>query len=47
MEELYMDGLIILRAIWEDGRKISESRIDSGEEAAPPAAEDDGAGGGD
>lgn len=26
-EELYMDGKLILRAIWEDGRKISEERI--------------------
>ncbi|MDR1286925.1 MAG: hypothetical protein LBK08_04875 [Treponema sp.] len=27
IEELYMDGKIILRAVWEDGRKISEERI--------------------
>jgi hypothetical protein len=27
IEELYMDGKVILRAIWEDGRKISEERI--------------------
>lgn len=26
-EELYMNGKVILRAIWEDGRKISEERI--------------------
>jgi hypothetical protein len=27
-EELYMDGKLILRAFWEDGRKISEERIE-------------------
>jgi hypothetical protein len=27
VEELYMNGEIVLRAIWEDGRKISEERI--------------------
>jgi hypothetical protein len=27
IEELYMDGEPILRALWEDGRKISEERI--------------------
>jgi hypothetical protein len=27
-EELYMDGKVILRAIWEDGRKISEERVE-------------------
>jgi hypothetical protein len=27
IEELYMDGEPILRAVWEDGRKISEERI--------------------
>ncbi|GHV91975.1 hypothetical protein AGMMS50268_24780 [Spirochaetia bacterium] len=27
VEELYMNGVVILRAIWEDGRKISEERI--------------------
>jgi antitoxin component YwqK of YwqJK toxin-antitoxin module len=27
VEELYMNGTIILRAIWEDGRKISEERV--------------------
>ncbi|MDR1029364.1 MAG: hypothetical protein LBL76_00665 [Treponema sp.] len=26
-EELYMNGKVILRAIWEDGRKISEERV--------------------
>jgi YD repeat-containing protein len=26
-EELYMDGQVILRAIWEDGRKVSETRV--------------------
>ena len=25
-EELYLDGLVVLRAFWEDGRKISEER---------------------
>ncbi|MDR2797577.1 MAG: hypothetical protein LBB80_04475 [Treponema sp.] len=27
IEELYMNGRLILRAIWEDGRKISEERV--------------------
>jgi hypothetical protein len=27
IEELYMNGRVVLRAIWEDGRKISEERI--------------------
>jgi hypothetical protein len=27
IEELYMNGRIVLRAVWEDGRKISEERI--------------------
>jgi hypothetical protein len=27
VEEIYMNNRIILRAIWEDGRKISEERI--------------------
>jgi antitoxin component YwqK of YwqJK toxin-antitoxin module len=27
IEELYMNGDVILRAVWEDGRKISEKRI--------------------
>lgn len=26
-EELFMDGVLVLRAFWEDGRKISEERI--------------------
>jgi len=26
-EELYMDGVLMLRALWEDGRKISEERV--------------------
>jgi hypothetical protein len=37
IEELYMNGAVALRAIWEDGRKISEepvrggaARVDSG-----------------
>jgi YD repeat-containing protein len=29
VEELYMNGVVILRAIWEDGRKISEERVRS------------------
>jgi hypothetical protein len=29
-EELYMNGTVILRAIWEDGRKISEERVRPG-----------------
>lgn len=28
-EELYMNGVVILRALWEDGRKISEERVRS------------------
>ncbi|GHV96468.1 hypothetical protein AGMMS50293_27880 [Spirochaetia bacterium] len=31
VEELYMNGEVILRAIWEDGRKISEVRVRSRE----------------
>ena len=27
IEEIYMGGRVILRAIWEDGRKISEERV--------------------
>ncbi|MDR1058883.1 MAG: hypothetical protein LBL43_04990, partial [Treponema sp.] len=27
LEELYMDGKVILRAVWEQGRKISEERV--------------------
>jgi hypothetical protein len=27
LEELYMDGRVILRAVWEQGRKISEERV--------------------
>jgi len=26
-EELYMDGVLMLRALWEDGRRISEERV--------------------
>jgi len=26
-EELYLDGVVVLRAFWEDGRKISEERV--------------------
>jgi hypothetical protein len=29
-EELYMNGAVILRAVWEDGRKISEERVRPG-----------------
>lgn len=27
IEELYMNNILVLRAVWEDGRKISEARI--------------------
>ena len=27
IEELYMDDVVVLRAVWEDGRKISETRV--------------------
>ena len=27
IEELYMNNIVVMRAIWEDGRKISETRI--------------------
>jgi hypothetical protein len=27
IEELYMNGMVVLRAIWENGRKISEERV--------------------
>jgi hypothetical protein len=27
IEELYMNGMVILRAIWENGRKLSEERV--------------------
>jgi len=26
-EELYMNGIVVIRAFWEDGRKISEERV--------------------
>ncbi|WP_461256629.1 hypothetical protein [Treponema sp. R80B11-R83G3] len=29
IEELYMDDLVVLRAVWEDGRKISETRVNN------------------
>lgn len=29
IEELYMNNMIVLRAVWEDGRKISETRVSS------------------
>jgi hypothetical protein len=27
IEELYLNGIIVLRAVWEDGRKVSETRV--------------------
>ncbi len=27
IEELYMNNVVVLRAVWEDGRKISEIRV--------------------
>ena len=30
-EDLYMNGIVVLRAIWEDGRKISEQRVRPGD----------------
>jgi hypothetical protein len=30
LEELYMNGALILTAVWEDGRKISEERVRGG-----------------
>jgi hypothetical protein len=27
IEELYLDNVVVLRAVWEDGRKISETRV--------------------
>jgi hypothetical protein len=30
VEELYMNGEVMLRALWEDGRKISEERVRRG-----------------
>ncbi|MDR2741179.1 MAG: hypothetical protein LBB98_03375 [Treponema sp.] len=30
IEELYMDGRVMLRAVWEKGRKISEERVREG-----------------
>jgi hypothetical protein len=30
VEELYMKGVVVLRAIWEDGRKFSEERVTPG-----------------
>jgi antitoxin component YwqK of YwqJK toxin-antitoxin module len=29
IEELYFNNMIILRAVWENGRKISETRVES------------------
>jgi len=26
-EELYLNGIVVLRAYWENGRKISEERV--------------------
>jgi hypothetical protein len=30
IEELYMNGVVVLRAVWEDGRKVSEQRVRPG-----------------
>jgi hypothetical protein len=27
VEELYMNGAVVLRTVWEDGRKISDERV--------------------
>jgi hypothetical protein len=36
VEELFMNGVLILRAVWEEGRKISEERVrPSGERQNP------------
>jgi hypothetical protein len=29
IEELYINNMVVLRAVWEDGRKISETRVGS------------------
>jgi hypothetical protein len=29
IEELYMNNMVVLRAVWEDGRKISETRVEN------------------
>jgi hypothetical protein len=29
IEELYLNNVVVLRAVWEDGRKISETRVDN------------------
>ena len=37
IEELYMNGVVALRAVWEDGRKVSEQRVrpEAGSQNAP------------
>ena len=37
VEELYMEGKVALRAVWEQGRKITEERISGGSAASPEA----------
>jgi hypothetical protein len=36
VEELYMNGELILRAVWEDGRKVSEERVRAPRETGSP-----------
>jgi hypothetical protein len=36
VEELFMNGELILRAVWEDGRKISEERVRPSREGGNP-----------
>jgi hypothetical protein len=38
VEELYIEGKAALRAVWEQGRKITEERISGGSAAAPREA---------
>jgi len=33
IEELYMNGVVVLRAVWEDGRKVSEQRVRPGNDS--------------
>jgi hypothetical protein len=35
IEEIYMNGVLILRAYWENGLKISEERVSSGGGSPP------------
>jgi antitoxin component YwqK of YwqJK toxin-antitoxin module len=39
MEELYLNGIPVLRAVWEDGRKVSEEPLKT-ESGAPNAEEE-------